>query len=90
MSVCHIQANTQALHQATLKLSRGPLEVPPASVIHHISLAQSGRCKAQFVQQVSLRAAGRHSGEETGPGLGIRCSLPILPMQTDTQHGGLE
>lgn len=31
-----------------------------------------------------------NSGEETGPGLGICCSLPILPMQTDTQHGGLE
>lgn len=41
-------------------------------------------------QQVSLRATEKHSGEETGPGLGIRSPLPILPMQTDTQHGGLE
>lgn len=48
------------------------------------------RCSIELCQQVSLRAMRERSGEETGPGLGICCSLPILPMQTDTQHGGLE
>lgn len=83
------------MHKETLKLGQGPfmdpLEVPGPSMccgkhcsgLHSLDRVSSGsasRCRC---------ALWRNSGE-TGPGLGICCSLPILPMQTGTQHGGLE
>lgn len=59
-----------------------------------LSSTDGGRCSVEGVKWIwaSRCRCGlqRNSGEETGPGLGIRSPLPILPMQTDTQHGGLE
>lgn len=87
------------IHTQTLNLNLGPF-------MDLSDVPGPWRCGKQWpgllrglrsLQRVSNTSASRrrcalwsNSGEETGPGLGICCSLPILPMQTDTQHGGLE